>query len=393
MWNKYSLAFPCNASYKNNMNILSLIWPSPLEPMRNDAMMVRIFSIKKLMEILGHNVDLTCYIPQCFYKKIIDQQILDDIGFNITSLPNLQYLKDIKKNDYDMVYANTSWASFNSLLGKCRKNPPIISDIHGLLSEEYMVGRDIKTFFEILSLSMRKIVDYSSLNFSNKLICVSNKMIRYLNTEKKIPLNKMNYVTNGIDLNFFKSASKERIDDLRDQLGIENKTVFGYLGNFQKWQGIDNFINAATKTNDKYVSFLFVGAPKLYKNKNICCIPKIPRSAITNYYSICDILVLPRPSCIATEVAAPTKFAEYTSMGKPILATNVGDAAELIKKYKCGIIARSNKVSDLSDSINMFKALSEKDLKGMGINSRVLAEKEFDWNKQANNLKLCLDSI
>ena len=40
-------------------------------------------------------------------------------------------------------------------------------------------------------------------------------------------------------------------------------------------------------------------------------IPKIPRAQIPDYYSACDVLVLPRPSHPATEIAAPTKFAEY----------------------------------------------------------------------------------
>jgi glycosyltransferase involved in cell wall biosynthesis len=218
-------------------------------------------------------------------------------------------------------------------------------------------------------------------------------MIEYLHDQKNIPLEKMAYVTNGVDLEFFKPIKDEKVENMRNELGLEDKFVFGYIGNFQKWQGVENFIEAARKIADSEIAFLIVGGEEKSKENNIVFIPKVLRSQIPDYYSICDVLVLPRPSHPATEIAAPTKFAEYTAMGKPILTTNVGDAAEFVKEYKCGIVIEDNKVESLTKGINEFKSKSTDELKKMEKNSRTLSENEFDWEKVGNNLMDAISNI
>jgi glycosyltransferase involved in cell wall biosynthesis len=80
-------------------------------------------------------------------------------------------------------------------------------------------------------------------------------------------------------------------------------------------------------------------------------------------------------------------------MGKPILATNVGDAAEFVRKYDCGIVVKNNTPENLIEGMNEFKNKSEEELKRMGKNSRRLAENEFDWKKVGINLLNAINSI
>jgi len=215
-------------------------------------------------------------------------------------------------------------------------------------------------------------------------------MINNLNSTKGIPLEKMSYITNGIDLNLFKPSKNNNLD-LKKKLGIENKFIFGYIGALDKWQGVDRFIDAAREIDDKNVVFIIVGWEKSERENNIVYVPKVPYSQITSYYSICDVLTLPRPHHLSTEVAAPTKFAEYTAMEKPILTTNVGDAANLVKKYECGIVTKGDSPKNIVDGINEFLNLSKKQLDVMSKNSRELAEKEFDLKKIAIKLDKVLD--
>jgi len=172
---------------------------------------------------------------------------------------------------------------------------------------------------------------------------------------------------------------------------LDGKRVFCYIGGFQKWQGVENFITAASKIEHSSLGFLLVRGKDSWHYKNIIKIPTVPRKIIRMYYAICDIFVLPRPYHLATIVAGPTKLAEYTAMGKPILATKVGDAPLLIRKYNCGYIVKSNHPQDLLMGIKWFANLTDSELREMGVNARKLAEEEFDWKKIAislyNNLK------
>jgi glycosyltransferase involved in cell wall biosynthesis len=96
------------------------------------------------------------------------------------------------------------------------------------------------------------------------------------------------------------------------------------------------------------------------------------------------------------EVAAPTKFAEYSSMGIPVLTTNVGDAASLVRMYKSGIVVDDNSPENLIHGIRKFLNLyhhNKNAIKQMGRNSRRLAEKEFNWEVIGMNLSRSIISL
>jgi len=373
------------------MKILSVCTSTPGE----DAASWRISDISRILESKGHEVHFVHYFRKSSYEKLENKAQYSNRTFVITSAPavHIKHLKILLKNNYDMVYGNNYDATFCSLLTKLTKTS-LIFDMHGDVVEEFLIekGPNLSTKISPKFL-LNKFIDFMDLKFSDKIICVSKKMIEYLHDQKSIPLEKMAYVTNGVDLESFKPVNDEKNKNIRNQLGLEDKLVFGYIGNFQKWQGVENFIEAAKKINDKDLAFLIVGGDKELRENNIISIPKIPRSQIPMYYSICNVLVLPRPSHLATEIAAPTKFAEYTAMEKPILTTDVGDAADFVKEYKCGIVVKDNKPENLIKGTNEFKGKTEEELKRMGRNSRKLAESEFDWKKVGINLLKAVESL
>jgi len=294
-----------------------------------------------------------------------------------------RHLQNLNVKDYDIVYGNTYASSFLSLPGKIRKLP-LVTDMHGIPEEEFILLNGSK-YYNPLKFFLIKLMNSSALTFSDKIICVSRKMVSYLNNRHNVPTSKMSCITNGVDLNFFNKASLEKIENLKMKLGFDDKIVFGYIGGFQKWQGVDTFITAAKSlAGQKDIAFLFVGADGK-STDNIKFLPPMDRKSLINYYSVCDVLVLPRPSNIVTEVASPTKFAEYAAMSCPILATDVGDAADFIRKYKNGLLVKSNTPADLRKGI-LDIIDSETDFKKMSKRSRKLAEEEFNWNKLCEKL-------
>jgi hypothetical protein len=74
------------------------------------------------------------------------------------------------------------------------------------------------------------------------------------------------------------------------------------------------------------------------------------------------------------------RFVEYAPMDKPLLVTNIGDAAMFVKRYMCGLVIHNNP-RNLKEGFRAFRELSEGELQRIGENSRKLAQEEFDWNK------------
>lgn len=373
------------------MKLLSTIYPLPSVPLKNDAKLWRVLNIYRIMKSLGYDVDLVCYHSKISYKKIDIMNNFQEIKFKISFFPHFRYIQDLR-DTYDAIYANTYWGGLNSLIKTSDKKLPIILDVHGVLQElSLLIDNWPKLSIDIAS-SMINVLDKVVYNRSDSILCVSKKMMYYLNKAKNVPLENMYYVTNGADLDNFKPVSIQKRNEIRSRLALDNKLVFGYIGDFQKWQGTENFINAALNINDDKLAFLIVGGSNSYKCKNINYISQVPRSELPSYYSACDVLVLPRPSHIATEVAAPTKFVEYASMQRPILTTNIGDAANFVKSYGNGIVVENNSADNLIRGIEDFKDVSDSELIEMGRRSRRMVEQEFDWNKIKYNLKSCLEN-
>ena len=80
-------------------------------------------------------------------------------------------------------------------------------------------------------------------------------------------------------------------------------------------------------------------------------------------------------------------------MGKPVLVTDVGWAADLVRKYNCGIVVRNSDPEELAQGIRQFKLKNRAELKKMGEQSRKLAENEFDWNKVITDLLELMEEI
>lgn len=356
------------------MNILSVTTTLP----QNDAECTRILNIAKLLEEDGIRIKFVHYIIKGSknHKKFEKGHFTGVFLVYNPLILLFKHLAVLRNGNYDLVYGNTFMPTFFCILSKLMKKP-LILDMHGISEESFFFGNS-----QILGFFV-KIIEKIALLCSDKIFCVSHEMIDHLHKKKKVPRNKLFYIPNGVDLNFFKQGNEDQVNDMRKKYKLENKLIFGYIGGTHKWQGFENFIAASKEIkNDKFASVIVgCGISQYIHEGNITYIPRVNKDEIVKYYSLCDVLVLPRPKHVVTEVAAPTKFAEYTSMGKPVLITDVGDAVKLVKKYENGLVVKNNSLKNLKKGINQFLVIDKDKIAQMAQNSRKLAENEFDWNK------------
>jgi glycosyltransferase involved in cell wall biosynthesis len=289
----------------------------------------------------------------------------------------------VKKEKFDLVISITHFAYLQSIL--CRLTTKVNFDMNGGLWEEYELYNPGKINISypkhLLNYYFLKLVDWINLKTASKVQCVSNTMCDYI-SKRGVNKNKT-FFFHGVDIDKFniKNVDKKKVRALKKKDNLK-KPIIGYLGNFQKWQGVENLIKAADNFKE---NFLVVGSDNkgvCGKNKNVILAGRVPFDEMREYYALCDVFVLPRPKHIATVIALPGKVTEYCAMGKPMIATDIGgDTPELIKKYKSGIIVKNNSPEELTKGIKRFLSLSEKTKKTMGINSRKIAENEWDWEK------------
>jgi glycosyltransferase involved in cell wall biosynthesis len=346
----------------------------------------------------GHTVDvITYYDPNNHSPGKIDRihknYDIEMITSHLYSTPII-HIKNIvnRSKTYDVVYAENYLATFSGIAEKLQ-NTPLIFSLHGDVYQESLLKKYLgegnnKNHLKIL---LEKYMGRINYRMSDHICCVSRTMVDYVSEKWRVPKNKLTYIPNMVDLEYFNS---EKVDEIELDYSFPNEggLTFGYIGGFQAWQGVDNLIEAADVVKTSIANFVIVGE-KAGSSENVYREGRVTRDTVRRYYNLCDVLVLPRPSHPATEIAAPTKFAEYTAMGKPILATNVGDAAELIEKYDCGVVVSDNSVKKLVSGIHKFNEFSDVEITEMGENSRNLAEIEFGLENNGERLIEVVESI
>lgn len=373
------------------MRILSVKVGAPTD---DYSAWVRKNKMARLMKSMGHEVDFVIYS----WKDDANEEILAQIPvpYQIIKVSRINYffkhLEILRKKQYDVVFCNGQFTQALLFFTKL-KNVLFILDKHGDMVDEFLLLEDgfhFRPRFMVWYLYL-KIIDMLNFYFSDRISCVSHKMVESLE-KRGFESKNLFYLTNGIDEDFFQKPDENMIHGLKEKLEIHDQMVFTYLGAFEKWQGVDDLLKAVqTLKNDENIVFVIVGGEDELKDGNIRLIPKVPQEMVSKYYAISDVLILPRPSHPATEVAAPTKFPEYLAMGKPILTTRVGDAASLVEKYQCGLVVEDSSPSRLKEGIIKLKNINIDELKNMGSNSRKLALEEFTIKKMAEDLSHVLN--
>ena len=105
---------------------------------------------------------------------------------------------------------------------------------------------------------------------------------------------------------------------------------------------------------------------------------RVPHNEVTDFYRICDFLVLPRRDTRETRLVTPLKPLEIMAMGKPLIASDVGGHLEMVEDGVNGLLFKSEDVSDLASKCAMLAG--NRDLRAdLGTRARKWVEANRDW--------------
>jgi glycosyltransferase involved in cell wall biosynthesis len=108
-------------------------------------------------------------------------------------------------------------------------------------------------------------------------------------------------------------------------------------------------------------------------------------SQISTYLSACDLCWLPLADSGANQGRFPLKLNDYMALGKPVVATAVGDIPQLIHKGQFGLVAPAEPDALAAQVVAL---LHNPQLRAeMGVRARLLTEEEFNWDDIAQRLE------
>jgi len=103
------------------------------------------------------------------------------------------------------------------------------------------------------------------------------------------------------------------------------------------------------------------------------------------YLAACDVCLLPLCDSLANRGRWPLKLNDFMAVGRPVVATAVGDMTTFLQQYPIGLLARDEPQDLAAKVLTLLAAPQERE--AMGRLARHLAETVFTWDRLAEQLE------
>ena len=197
-------------------------------------------------------------------------------------------------------------------------------------------------------------------------------------------------VPNGVDVARF--APRGPDEATRARLGLQGRTVVGYVGTFFNFEGVEDLVEALArliKRGRADLAGVIVGRGTSYDAcrriaerhglaDRILHPGHVPAQDVEALYSIMDILAYPRRSLRITELVTPLKPLEAMAMEKAVIGSSVGGIGELMRDGVTGLQHRSGDIDDLTAKIERL-ADDPQLRRTLGRQAREWVSQERDW--------------
>lgn len=209
------------------------------------------------------------------------------------------------------------------------------------------------------------------------------------------PGDKIMVSPNGVDMEMFGSPVPADPERAR-ALGLDGKTVIGFIGSFYPYEGLDDLIAAMPMllARDPDLRLLLVGggpaedALRVQAESSpaahaIRFVGRVPHQEVEQYYSLIDILAYPRKAMRLTETVTPLKPLEAMAQGRLVAASNVGGHRELITDGITGTLFAPDDPAAMAESLaNLVAARDSWDTIRAAARTFVAEERNWARNVQ-----------
>jgi glycosyltransferase involved in cell wall biosynthesis len=251
-------------------------------------------------------------------------------------------------------YARFSWAG---VVAAMETNRPLFLEYNG---SEVWVG---KHWDRVGKLDLLERYEQLNLKAATRIFVVSE--VERRNLEKRgVNPDKIIINPNGVDPSIFHPGVGG--SELRRKLGLrDNDVVVGFVGTFGPWHGVLVLAEAIrTLVADPPVRFLMVGSGSLHAQVQqmladetnagrVIFTGPVGHLEVPELLDACDILVSPHvPLADGSEFfGSPTKLFEYMAMGKGIVASRLGQIADVLDDGDTALLVEPGDAAALASAV------------------------------------------
>jgi glycosyltransferase involved in cell wall biosynthesis len=266
-------------------------------------------------------------------------------------------LEEIEREPPTFIYQRYSRFNSAGVEATLRTGRPLFLEFNG---SEVWVGR----YWDRVDM-LKLLARFERLNLkaAARIFVVSEVERRNL-LRAGVDARKIVVNPNGVDAEKFRPRVGGESE--RERLGIDNDVALvGFIGTFGPWHGVLVLAHAiALIPESAGIRFLLVGAGSLRDEAasiireagaegRVIFTGTVEHSRVPALLDACDILVSPHvPLEDGSEFfGSPTKLFEYMAMGKAIVASRLGQIADVLADEETALLVEPGAALALSDAI------------------------------------------
>ncbi|WP_374980986.1 glycosyltransferase [Pseudomonas solani] len=280
---------------------------------------------------------------------------------------------------------------------------PLVTEYNG---SEVWISRNWGTPVARPALSER--IEQLNLDAADLIVVVS-EVLRQELLERGVPAERILVNPNGVDAEAFHPTIDATA--LRRELGLEGMTVIGFIGTFGPWHGTEELVEAFARLLESHpeyresVRLLLVGqgvrhaatlekAERLGVRQNCVFTGQVPQQDAPGYLACCDMLVAPHvPNPDGTPFfGSPTKLFEYMAMGRPIVASALGQIGEVLDHGRSAWLVEPGEPGRLAEGLSVV--LQHPDLgRHLGASARQEVLERHTWRHHTQRIVSSLERL
>jgi glycosyltransferase involved in cell wall biosynthesis len=215
---------------------------------------------------------------------------------------------------------------------------------------------------------------------------VTHAFVEHFIQHRAIPRNRLSFLPNGADVDRLHPLPHDH--SYAQAMGTGDRKVFTYAGTHAHYQGLEVIVEAAKLLADrKDIVILMVGKGPVReqlikesasaKLENILFrdspFEEMPRLMSITYASLVVLKNMP----IAKKMRL-SKTIPPLSCGVPVIYAGLGEAAEILRNERCGVVVEPERPDKLAQAIRDLADRPQQRTE-MGGRGRLLAERDFSW--------------
>lgn len=253
----------------------------------------------------------------------------------------------------------------------------------------------------------RKAVAVGTMRFCFKtaarIICVSSQLKENLVDKWGVDAAKIVVVPNAADTQAF--GQPHDSESLKRKLGLTTEPTVMFIGGFYAWHDLQLLLESFSKVLQQVpcARLILVGSGRTYQaveakvleyglRQAVIMTGVIDHEQVPGFLSVADVVVAPCPRTSTRFWGSPLKLFEYMAAGKPVVASQAGQIAEVIQDGVNGLLVEPGDVEGFANAILVILNDPRK-REFLGRNARRQAVEQHSWERYVERLEEVYTSI